>query len=100
MEGYTQTNPSSILIQGAVESAVGDSILPLRRYEENIFARSRNSPLALRLTSLRGEFQQLLDGQIVRLDVVERVLTGSPAIDSPEGAESGLATEPAAVEVS
>jgi hypothetical protein len=102
MQSYIEINPLSTSNSGGVEAAVFDSILVVRKRECSLLGEDPQSPVALRLASVRGELQRLLAGQRVRVDSIERTLARavrpSPA-NSPEGGESGLATDPEAVEV-
>jgi hypothetical protein len=93
MEVSTLTHSLST-VQDIVEGAV----IALRGREVVLFGENRDSPAALRLALIRTELQRIVSGRPVRLGVLERAVQPSPA-NSPEGAESDLATDPETVGV-
>jgi hypothetical protein len=101
-EIYTNRKITSTPFREPIEVVVSDSVFALRERECSLLGEDPQSPVALRLASVRGELQRLLAGQRVRVDSIERTLARavqpSPA-NSPEGGESGLAIEPAVAEV-
>ena len=98
MSTYNQLTLQSRRNRKAIKNAVGGSVLAVRERELALFSENRDSAVALRLASIRTEFQRIFSGRPVRLESLERAVQLLPAI-SPEGFECDLATEPEAVEV-
>ena len=93
MSNYPKPKSESSPFSGCIES----SVFALRERERQFFSEDPQSPIALRLASIRGELQRLLAGECVRVDVIERSL--APPSELPESFGCDLATEPEAVEV-
>jgi hypothetical protein len=98
MDTSTRTHPLSTFSPDIIEGVIGGSIFALRKRECQLFREDANSPVGLRLASIRGELQRILAGQRVRPEILARVVQPPPT-DSAEGAECGLLTEPQGVEV-
>jgi hypothetical protein len=70
MSNYPKPKSESSPFSGCIES----SVFALRERERQFFSEDPQSPIALRLASIRGEFQRLLAGRPVRVEVLQRAV--------------------------
>lgn len=67
----------------ALRRALKRSIWGLREMELEEFSKSSRSPLAIRLSTLRGELCRVQNGLPVRIDTLTRILCGMRSFDVP-----------------